>query len=109
MTMTPRQKMYDIYQNLFNEFQNTNQCCLLEIEKTPRNELIINFLHYHNRYKTNNKLLQIFEVKPESHERMQNYIIAVMRGQILVKKGAWSNEWITTIGNRNYWTPKWNI
>ena len=78
--------MYDIYQNLFNEFQNTNQCCLLEIEKTPRNELIINF------YIIIIDIKQIisyyrFLKKPESHERMQNYIIAVMRGQILVKKG----------------------
>jgi hypothetical protein len=32
-------------------------------------------------------LLQILEVYPESHERMKNYIISVMRGQILVKKG----------------------
>jgi hypothetical protein len=88
MAITTRQKMYDIYQNLFNEFKNTDQCCLLEIEKTPKNVLIINFLHYHDRYKTNNKLLQIFEIYPESHERMKNYIIAVMRGQILIKKGA---------------------
>ncbi len=49
--------------------------------------LLLIFLHYHDSYKTNNKLLQILEVYPESHERMKNYIISVMRGQILVKKG----------------------
>ena len=56
--------------------------------KSKLNQIIINFLHYHDRYMTNNKLLKIYEKNPESHERMKNYIIAVMRGQILVKKGA---------------------
>lgn len=88
MQNNSKQEMYDLYQILFEEFKKTNQICLLEIEKTPRNKLIINFLHYHDRYKTNNKLLQIFEIYPDSHERMKNYIISVMRGQILVKKGA---------------------
>ncbi|WP_368868370.1 hypothetical protein [Staphylococcus epidermidis] len=82
------QKMFDLYEVLFNEFKKTNQTCLLEIEKTPRSEIIINFLHYHNRYKTNNKLLQIFEIYPESHERLKNHIISVMRGQVLISKGA---------------------
>ncbi len=52
------EKMFVLYQQLFDEFK-----------------------------KTNNKLLQILEVYPESHERMKNYIISVMRGRILVKKG----------------------
>ncbi|CDR26469.1 hypothetical protein [Staphylococcus schweitzeri] len=88
MTNNSKQDMYELYQELFEELKKSNQTCILEIERTPRKEIIINFLHYHDRYKTNNKLLQIFEIYPESHERMKNYIIAVMRGQILVKKGA---------------------
>ena len=30
---------------------------------------------------TNNKLLQIFEIYPESHERLKNHIISVMRAK----------------------------
>ncbi|HHC9823834.1 TPA: hypothetical protein ACN2IC_000496 [Staphylococcus aureus] len=81
------EKMFVLYQQLFDEFKKTNENCLLEIEQTPTSQIIINFLHYHDSYKTNNKLLQILEVYPESHERMKNHIISVMRGQILVKKG----------------------
>ena len=81
------EKMFVLYQQLFDEFKKTNENCLLEIEQTPTSQIIINFLHYHDSYKTNNKLLQILEVYPESNERMKNYIISVMRGQILVKKG----------------------
>ncbi|HHC9566757.1 TPA: hypothetical protein ACN2N1_001595 [Staphylococcus aureus] len=81
------EKMFVLYQQLFDEFKKTNENCLLEIEQTPTSQIIINFLHYHDSYKTNNKLLQILEVYPESHEWMKNYIISVMRGQILVKKG----------------------
>lgn len=81
------EKMFVLYQQLFDEFKKTNENCLLEIEQTSTSQIIINFLHYHDSYKTNNKLLQILEVYPESHERMKNYIILVMRGQILVKKG----------------------
>ncbi|CDR26552.1 phage protein [Staphylococcus schweitzeri] len=81
------EKMFVLYQQLFDEFKKTNENCLLEIEQTPTSQIIINFLHYHDSYKTNNKLLQILEVYPESHERMKNYNISVMRGQILVKKG----------------------
>ncbi len=81
------EKMFVLYQQLFDEFKKTNENCLLEIEQTPTSQIIINFLHYHDSYKTNNKLLQILEVYPESHERMKNCIISVMRGQILVKKG----------------------
>lgn len=81
------EKMFVLYQQLFDEFKKTNENCLLEIEQTPTSQIIINFLHYHDSYKTNNKLLQILEVYPESHERMKHYIISVMRGQILVKKG----------------------
>lgn len=83
-----KQKMFDLYYALFSEFKETSQTCLLEIEKTSRNEIIINFLHYHNRYMTNNKLLQIFEIYPESHERLKNHIISVMRGQVLISKAA---------------------
>ncbi|MCQ1318987.1 hypothetical protein NNH70_06335 [Staphylococcus aureus] len=81
------EKMFVLYQQLFDEFKKTNENCLLEIEQTSTSQIIINFLHYHDSYKTNNKLLQILEVYPESHERMKSYIISVMRGQILVKKG----------------------
>ncbi len=81
------EKMFVLYQQLFDEFKKTNENCLLEIEQTSTSQIIINFLHYHDSYKTNNKLLQILEVYPESHEQMKNYIISVMRGQILVKKG----------------------
>ncbi|HBC4316352.1 TPA: hypothetical protein KEO75_000483 [Staphylococcus aureus] len=81
------EKMFVLYQQLFDEFKKTNENCLLEIEQTSTSQIIINFLHYHDSYKTNNKLLQILEVYPGSHERMKNYIISVMRGQILVKKG----------------------
>lgn len=81
------EKMFVLYQQLFDEFKKTNENCLLEIEQTSTSQIIINFLHYHDSYKTNNKLLQILEVYPESHERMKIYIISVMRGQILVKKG----------------------
>ncbi|HDY4780096.1 TPA: hypothetical protein RQU14_000324 [Staphylococcus aureus] len=81
------EKMFVLYQQLFDEFKKTNENCLLEIEQTSTSQIIINFLHYHDSYKTNNKLLQILEVYPVSHERMKNYIISVMRGQILVKKG----------------------
>ncbi|HDC6168428.1 TPA: hypothetical protein O8429_001266 [Staphylococcus aureus] len=81
------EKMFVLYQQLFDEFKKTNENCLLEIEQTSTSQIIINFLHYHDSYITNNKLLQISEVYPESHERMKNYIISVMRGQILVKKG----------------------
>ncbi|HAR4896743.1 MAG: hypothetical protein KH351_09545 [Staphylococcus aureus] len=81
------EKMFVLYQQLFDEFKKTNENCLLEIEQTSTSQIIINFLHYHDSYKTNNKLLQILEVYPKSHERMKNYIISVMRGQILVKKG----------------------
>lgn len=81
------EKMFVLYQQLFDEFKKTNENCLLEIEQTSTSQIIINFLHYHDSYKTNNKLLQILEVYPESNERMKNYIISVMRGQILVKKG----------------------
>ncbi len=81
------EKMFVLYQQLFDEFKKTNENCLLEIEQTSTSQIIINFLHYHDSYKTNNKLLQILEVYLESHERMKNYIISVMRGQILVKKG----------------------
>lgn len=81
------EKMFVLFQQLFDEFKKTNENCLLEIEQTPTSQIIINFLHYHDSYKTNNKLLQILEVYPESHERMKKYIISVMRGQILVKKG----------------------
>lgn len=81
------EKMFVLYQQLFDEFKKTNENCLLEIEQTSTSQIIINFLHYHDSYKTNNKLLQILEVYPESQERMKNYIISVMRGQILVKKG----------------------
>ncbi|KAA9389618.1 hypothetical protein H6K86_06860 [Staphylococcus epidermidis] len=88
MTNNSKQKMYNLYQELFEEFKKTNQNCILEIEYASQNQIIINFLHYHDRYMTNNKLLKIYEKNPESHERMKNYIIAVMRGQILVKKGA---------------------
>ncbi|HCY8224314.1 TPA: hypothetical protein ACONPE_001706 [Staphylococcus aureus] len=81
------EKMFVLYQQLFDEFKKTNENCLLEIEQTSTSQIIINFLHYHDSYITNNKLLQISEVYPESHERMKNYIISVMHGQILVKKG----------------------
>lgn len=38
-----KQKMFDLYYALFSEFKETSQTCLLEIEKTSRNEIIINF------------------------------------------------------------------
>ncbi len=87
MKNVANKKMFVLYQQLFDEFKKTNENCLLEIEQTSTSQIIINFLHYHDSYKTNNKLLQILEVYPESHERMKNYITSVMRGQILVKKG----------------------
>lgn len=81
-------KMFKLFQTLFNEYQKSDQRCLLEIERGQDNQLIINFLHYHDSYKTNNKLIQIFENKPETHERIMNTIIEVLRGYRKIKKGA---------------------
>lgn len=80
--------MLNIYQQLTEEFALSTQRCLLEIERNHRGYLIINFLHYHDSYKTNNKLIQIFEIYPETHERIKNLIIEVLRGHRKIKKGA---------------------
>lgn len=42
------EKMFVLYQQLFDEFKKTNENCLLEIEQTPTSQIIINFLHYHD-------------------------------------------------------------
>ncbi|ARJ30145.1 hypothetical protein ACUXKH_000075 [Staphylococcus epidermidis] len=77
-----------IYLELVHEYFKSNQKCDLGLSRTFDDELIIEFLHYHDHYKTNNKLIQIFESKPESHKRLKNLVIEVMRGQRKIKKGA---------------------
>ncbi len=47
-----------------NEYTLSNQRALLEIERNHHGYLSINFLHYHDSYKTNNKLVQIHEINP---------------------------------------------
>ncbi|AYU99503.1 hypothetical protein HMPRFS0000_1366 [Staphylococcus aureus] len=37
------EKMFVLYQQLFDEFKKTNENCLLEIEQTPTSQIIINF------------------------------------------------------------------
>lgn len=78
----------NIYLELVHEYFKSNQKCDLGLARTFDGELIIEFLHYHDHYKTNNKLIQIFESKQESHERLKNLVIEVMRGQRKIKKGA---------------------
>lgn len=77
-----------IYLELVHEYFKSNQKCDLGLSRTFDGELIIEFLHHHDHYKTNNKLIQTFESKPESHERLKNLVIEVMRGQRKIKKGA---------------------
>ncbi|BGE83041.1 hypothetical protein [Staphylococcus petrasii] len=81
-------RMINIHQSLVAEFVLSSECCHLEIERDSKGQLIISFLHYHDSYKTNNKLIQIFEIYPESHERLKNLIIEVLRGKRKIKKGA---------------------
>lgn len=65
----------NIFKTLFDEYTLSNQRALLEIERNHHGYLSINFLHYHDSYKTNNKLVQIHEINPDSHERIKNLII----------------------------------
>lgn len=37
------EKMFVLYQQLFDEFKKTNENCLLEIEQTSTSQIIINF------------------------------------------------------------------
>ncbi|KGJ25354.1 hypothetical protein [Staphylococcus haemolyticus] len=85
---THTNEIINIYQCLLKEFIKSKEICLLELERNKQNELIINFLHYDDSYKTNNKLIQIFEVYPESFERLKNYIVEVLRSNRKIKKGA---------------------
>lgn len=39
------EKMFVLYQQLFDEFKKTNENCLLEIEQTPTSQIIINFFY----------------------------------------------------------------
>ncbi len=83
----------NIFKTLFDEYTLSNQRALLEIERNHHGYLSINFLHYHDSYKTNNKLVQIHEINPDSHERIKNLIIEVLRGHRKIKKGAWGKIW----------------
>lgn len=78
----------NIFKTLFDEYTLSNQRALLEIERNHHGYLSINFLHYHDSYKTNNKLVQIHEINSDSHERIKNLIIEVLRGHRKIKKGA---------------------
>ncbi len=77
----------NIFKTLFDEYALSNQRALLNMNVIITN-ISINFLHYHDSYKTNNKLVQIHEINPDSHERIKNLIIEVLRGNRKIKKGA---------------------
>ncbi|MCE4992086.1 hypothetical protein BSZ10_11395 [Staphylococcus aureus] len=85
--MNSKMSLQLIYKELIDEFLVSSERCLLEIERNNNDQLIINFLHYSDKYKTNNKLIQILEIYPDSHVRLKNLVIEVLRGRKIIQKG----------------------
>ena len=87
--------MRDTERNILNILRrySTNILCQTNEHYWKLNVIItgylsINFLHYPTVTKQNNKLVQIHEINPDSHERIKNLIIEVLRGHRKIKKGA---------------------
>ena len=65
--MTKKLKpIQSIYLELVHEYFKSNQKCDLGLSRTFDDELIIEFLHYHDHYKTNNKLIQILNLNQKA-------------------------------------------
>ncbi len=61
----------NIFKTLFDEYTLSNQRALLKLNVIITDTYRLISLHYHDSYKTNNKLVQIHEINPDSHERIK--------------------------------------